>query len=263
MKQALLKIDSLCTHFNQDGQTIEAVNNVSLTIQRGETLALVGESGSGKSVTAHSILQLLPYPKAQHPHGSIEFDGQNIMAMDEKSLRAMRGNRISMIFQEPLTALNPLHKVGQQIAEVVKLHQVLSNKQIQQRVIELLDLVKIPDPQYKANAYPHELSGGQRQRVMIAMAIACEPKLLICDEPTTALDVTIQKQRIEVPKDSICFTYCQVPILYSKSDVESVEVVFNNDEKISFKNLSLNKEISNQLFNRTNEVNHIKVSVIK
>ena len=198
MTQALLNVDSLCTYFKQDGQLIKAADNVSFNIQRGETLALVGESGSGKSVTAHSILQLLPYPKAQHPHGSIKFDGHDIMAMDEKLLRGIRGNRISMVFQEPLTALNPLHKVGQQIAEVVKLHQPLSGKKIQQRVIELLDQVKISDPYNKANAYPHELSGGQRQRVMIAMAIANEPELLIADEPTTALDVTVQKEILQL-----------------------------------------------------------------
>lgn len=201
MTQVLLNIDSLCTYFKQGEQLIKAVDNVSLSIKRGETLALVGESGSGKSVTAHSILQLLPYPKAQHPHGSIHFDGHDMMTLNEKSLRAIRGNRISMIFQEPLTALNPLHKVGQQIAEVVKLHQPLSSKQIQQRVIELLDQVKIPDANNKANAYPHELSGGQRQRVMIAMAIANEPELLIADEPTTALDVTVQKEVLQLLAD--------------------------------------------------------------
>ena len=201
MKKALLKIDSLCTYFKQDGQQIKAVDDVSLTIHRGETLALVGESGSGKSVTAHSILQLLPYPKAEHPRGSIHFDGQQLIAMDQKSLRAIRGNRISMIFQEPLTALNPLHKVGQQIAEVVKLHRPWGSKKIQQRVIELLQQVKIPEPHHKANAYPHQLSGGQRQRIMIAMAIANEPELLIADEPTTALDVTVQKDVLQLLAD--------------------------------------------------------------
>ena len=201
MKKPLLQINELSTCFHQNGHLLTAVDDVSLSIERGETLALVGESGSGKSVTAHSILQLLPYPKAEHPKGSIQFNQQNIMQMDKKALRELRGNRISMIFQEPLTALNPLHKVGQQIAEVVKLHQPLNAKQIQQRVIELLEQVKIPDPANKANAYPHELSGGQRQRVMIAMAIANEPELLIADEPTTALDVTVQKEILKLLQD--------------------------------------------------------------
>lgn len=194
----LLTVNNLSTCFNQGQTRVDAVKQVSFTINQAETLALVGESGSGKSVTAHSILRLLPYPSAQHPGGEILFDDQDILRMKAPALRALRGNRISMIFQEPLTALNPLHKVGKQIAEVVTLHCGLKGKALQQRVIELLEQVNMPTPEKKANAYPHELSGGQRQRATIAMAIANEPQLLIADEPTTALDVTVQGQILEL-----------------------------------------------------------------
>ncbi|PDH37236.1 MAG: microcin ABC transporter ATP-binding protein [OM182 bacterium MED-G24] len=178
-----------------------AVNGVSFHINKGETLALVGESGSGKSVTALSVLQLLPYPVASHPTGSVLVDGEEVMGAPEGALRGIRGSKVSMIFQEPMTSLNPLHRIEKQIAEVLLIHRGIKIKQCRDRVLELLQLVGLQDPEQKMQSYPHELSGGQRQRVMIAMALANEPDLLIADEPTTALDVTIQAQILELLKD--------------------------------------------------------------
>ncbi|OKH87612.1 ABC transporter ATP-binding protein [Thalassospira sp. TSL5-1] len=193
----LLDVSNLAVRFG----SADAVRGVSFHMQRGETLALVGESGSGKSVTAMSILQLLPYPRASHPAGSILFDGQEMVGADERTLRQIRGNRISMIFQEPMTSLNPLHNVEKQIGEVLLLHKGLRGAKARERIIELLDLVGIPDPKSRLRSLPHELSGGQRQRVMIAMALANDPELLIADEPTTALDVTIQAQILQLLRD--------------------------------------------------------------
>ncbi|WP_151959212.1 ATP-binding cassette domain-containing protein, partial [Acinetobacter junii] len=167
----------------------------------GETLALVGESGSGKSVTAHSILRLLPYPLAQHPRGSIRHEGKDLLQQNEKTLQRIRGNRIAMIFQEPLTSLNPLHCIEKQINEILLLHKGLTGKQATARTLELLEMVGIPEPRKRLKALPHELSGGQRQRVMIAMALANEPELLIADEPTTALDVTVQLKILDLLKE--------------------------------------------------------------
>ncbi|GAA0609310.1 ABC transporter ATP-binding protein [Thalassospira tepidiphila] len=195
--QPLLAIRDLSVKFAD----VTAVKDVSFTLDRGETMALVGESGSGKSVTALSILQLLPYPRASHPSGSIIFDGQEMVGAKERTLRAIRGNRISMIFQEPMTSLNPLHNIEKQVGEVLLLHKGLRGAKARARILELLELVGIPDPASRLKALPHELSGGQRQRVMIAMALANEPELLIADEPTTALDVTIQAQILELLKD--------------------------------------------------------------
>jgi microcin C transport system ATP-binding protein len=195
--QPLLTIKDLSVKFAD----VTAVKDVSFTLDRGETMALVGESGSGKSVTALSILQLLPYPRASHPSGSIIFDGQEMVGAKERALRKIRGNRISMIFQEPMTSLNPLHNIEKQVGEVLLLHKGLRGASARARILELLDLVGIPDPASRLKALPHELSGGQRQRVMIAMALANEPELLIADEPTTALDVTIQAQILELLKD--------------------------------------------------------------
>ncbi|PIE42999.1 MAG: microcin ABC transporter ATP-binding protein [Gammaproteobacteria bacterium] len=195
---AILKIDNLRVVFSQNKQTIEAVNGVSFAIPAGKTLALVGESGSGKSVTALSILKLLPYPKASHPTGRIKFHGQDLLQLDTKQIRKVRGDKISMIFQEPMTSLNPLHAIEPQISESLSLHRGMTGKQARQRTLELLELVGIANPDRRLASYPHELSGGQKQRVMIAMALANEPELLIADEPTTALDVTVQKQVLDL-----------------------------------------------------------------
>lgn len=195
---ALLKVENLQVRFTADGRTTDAVRGISFHVDQGETVALVGESGSGKSVTALSVLKLLPYPPASHPGGRILFEGQDLLAVNESDLRGVRGNDISMIFQEPMTSLNPLHSVERQIGETLKLHQGLSDTKARERVVELLNQVGIRDPETRLQSYPHQLSGGQRQRVVIAMALANKPKLLIADEPTTALDVTVQAQILKL-----------------------------------------------------------------
>ena len=200
-KDTLISVDDLCVDFRSGEKVTHAVKNVSFDIGYGETVALVGESGSGKTVTALSILQLLPYPAASHPSGAITFKGENLLALPPDGLRHVRGNQISMIFQEPMTSLNPLHTIEQQIAEVLKIHMGLSGAPCRARVIDLLTRVGIEDPESRLGSYPHQLSGGQRQRVMIAMALANEPDLLIADEPTTALDVTIQAQILDLLVD--------------------------------------------------------------
>ncbi len=198
-KETLVSVEDLSVDFRGGGGNfVHAVKNVSFDIGKAETVALVGESGSGKTVTALSILRLLPYPSASHPSGVIRFKGEDLMALPLDGLRHVRGNQISMIFQEPMTSLNPLHTIEQQIGEVLKIHRGLSNSAAQARVLDLLDKVGIEDPKGRLNSYPHQLSGGQRQRVMIAMALANEPDLLIADEPTTALDVTIQAQILDL-----------------------------------------------------------------
>jgi peptide/nickel transport system ATP-binding protein len=194
----LLQINQLSVEFNTHEGSTQAVDDLSFAINSGQTVGLVGESGSGKSVTALSILGLIPQPPGRISSGQIIFEGNDLLTMPEKDLRKIRGNDISMIFQEPMTSLNPVFRVGYQVAEVLRLHRKFTKKQAWQRTVELFDWVGIPEPHKRVKAYPHELSGGQKQRVMIAMAIACEPKLLICDEPTTALDVTIQKQVLEL-----------------------------------------------------------------
>ena len=197
----LLRVRDLSVAFNLPGGEVLAVKNIDFDVSRGETLALVGESGSGKSVSALSILQLLPYPTARHPSGSITFHGTELVGAPERSLRKVRGNDIAMIFQEPMTSLNPLHTIEKQVAEALIIHKGLSREKARPRVLELLDKVGIKNAEQRLSAYPHELSGGQRQRVMIAMALANEPELLIADEPTTALDVTIQAQILKLLKD--------------------------------------------------------------
>jgi microcin C transport system ATP-binding protein len=198
---SLLEVKDLSVNFKVEGGTLEAVRRVSFAIDKGRTLALVGESGSGKSVTALSILQLLPYPKASHPSGSIRLDGQELCGAEESTLRAVRGDRVAMIFQEPMTSLNPLHTIDRQITETLILHRGLSGRAARARALELLHLVQLKDAEERITAYPHQLSGGQRQRVMIATALANEPDLLIADEPTTALDVTIQAQILSLLRD--------------------------------------------------------------
>jgi microcin C transport system ATP-binding protein len=200
-KPPLLEVSDLATAFATPSGRIDALRGISFRIDPGETMALVGESGSGKSVTALSILQLLPYPVASHPKGSIKFQGSEIMGLPEEAVRRVRGNRIAMIFQEPMTSLNPLHTIEQQVSESLILHKGMSGPAARARVLELLHLVALADAESRLGAYPHQLSGGQRQRVMIAMALANEPDLLIADEPTTALDVTIQAQILKLLKD--------------------------------------------------------------
>jgi microcin C transport system ATP-binding protein len=198
-KETLVSVENLSVDFRGGGGNIvHAVKTISFDVGKAETVALVGESGSGKTVTALSILRLLPYPAASHPSGVIRFKGEDLMALPLDGLRHVRGNQISMIFQEPMTSLNPLHTIEQQIGEVLKIHRGLSNSAAQKRVLDLLDKVGIEDPKGRLDSYPHQLSGGQRQRVMIAMALANEPDVLIADEPTTALDVTIQAQILDL-----------------------------------------------------------------
>jgi len=198
MTEPLLSVRDLSVAFHQGGKTSVAVDHVSFDIAKGEVVALVGESGSGKSVTANSILKLLPYPAASHPSGEILFKGKDMLKVRPEELRHVRGNDITMIFQEPMTSLNPLHTVERQVAEILHLHQVIGREAARKRVIELLTEVGIREPEKRLGAFPHELSGGQRQRVMIAMALANRPELLIADEPTTALDVTVQARILEL-----------------------------------------------------------------
>lgn len=198
MTEPLLSVQDLSVAFRQDGRDMLAVDRISFDIKPGETLALVGESGSGKSVSALSILKLLPYPSASHPSGRILLKGQDLLAADEDAMRRVRGDDITMVFQEPMTSLNPLHTIERQVGEILKLHRGLSDRAARARTLELLALVGIRDAESRLNAYPHQLSGGQRQRVMIAMALANEPDLFIADEPTTALDVTVQAQILKL-----------------------------------------------------------------
>jgi microcin C transport system ATP-binding protein len=196
-----IEVKNLSVTFGRPGHEVLAVDDVSFSIERGQTMALVGESGSGKSVSALSILQLLPYPYARHPSGSIQVDGEEAIGASQKEMRGIRGNKISMVFQEPMTSLNPLHSIERQINEVLFLHQGLSKTKARARTLELLELVGLQNAEARLDAYPHQLSGGQRQRVMIAMALANEPDLLIADEPTTAVDVTIQAQLLALLQD--------------------------------------------------------------
>jgi microcin C transport system ATP-binding protein len=201
MSEPLLSVKDLSVAFGIGAREVVAVDRVSFDIGKGETVALVGESGSGKSVTALSVMKLLPYPAAHHPSGSIMFKSREMLTMPESDIRQVRGNDITIIFQEPMTSLNPLHTIEKQIGEILLLHKGITGKAARARIIELLDQVGIPDPEGRLQSYPHQLSGGQRQRVMIAMALANEPDLLIADEPTTALDVTVQAQILKLLKD--------------------------------------------------------------
>jgi len=200
MSEPLLVVEQLQTHFRTPDGINRAVDGVSFHVGAGETVAIVGESGCGKSVTAMSMLRLIPEPPGKIA-GSIRFQGKDLLKLSEKEMRAIRGNEISMIFQEPMTSLNPVLNVARQIGETLRLHQGLSAKQAEDKAIEMLTLVGIPEPARRVREYPHQLSGGMRQRVMIAIALACNPKLLIADEPTTALDVTIQAQILDLMRD--------------------------------------------------------------
>ena len=197
----LLEVKNLTTHFFTDAGIVKAVDGVSFTVQAGETLAIVGESGSGKSITALSILGLIPNPPGEIIDGEILFEGRDLLELDDDEVREVRGNKIAMIFQEPMTSLNPVLTVGEQVAEPIEVHKNLPKDSAMARCIELLAKVQISDGENRARAYPHQFSGGMRQRVMIAMALSCSPKLIISDEPTTALDVTVQAQVLELLKE--------------------------------------------------------------
>jgi microcin C transport system ATP-binding protein len=199
--EKLLEVKDLSVAFRQGDRVTLAVDNISFSVRLGETVALVGESGSGKSVSALSVMRLLSYPSASHPTGSIHFKGRDLLKLTQDGMRHVRGNDITIIFQEPMTSLNPLHTIEKQIGEILNLHQGITGAKARARIVELLDQVGIPDPASRLASYPHQLSGGQRQRVMIAMALANEPDLLIADEPTTALDVTVQAQILTLLKD--------------------------------------------------------------
>jgi ABC-type dipeptide/oligopeptide/nickel transport system ATPase component len=201
-QQPLLHIDDLHVHFNTSDGVVQAINGASLTLNPGEIVGLVGESGSGKSVTAMSILGLVPKPPAVYPKGRILWKGIDLLTTPDRELREIRGGEISMIFQDPMTSLNPVYTIGHQIAEMVRVHERISAKVAKLRAIEMLDLVGVPNPQQRVDDYPHQFSGGMRQRAMIAMALSCNPELLIADEPTTALDVTIQAQILEILEKS-------------------------------------------------------------
>ncbi|MBE2242663.1 MAG: ABC transporter ATP-binding protein [Burkholderiaceae bacterium] len=198
----LLEVSNLKTVFRQGDAVVEAVNGVSFDVRRAETVAIVGESGSGKSITAMSIMGLIPSPPGEIVHGRIVFDGRDLLELDDEQMRQVRGNEIAMIFQEPMSSLNPVLTIGWQLAEPIRIHRrVRGRAQVWQRCRELLGRVRIAEPERRLAAYPHEFSGGMRQRVMIAMGLACEPKLIIADEPTTALDVTVQAQVLELLRD--------------------------------------------------------------
>jgi len=203
MPEPLLEVTGLKTFFFIDRGTARAVDNVSFKIFHGKTLAIVGESGCGKSVTSLSVMRLIPQPPGRIVEGRIMFDNTDLLTLPEKKMRSIRGNQISMIFQEPMTSLNPVFRVREQISEVLQLHRKLSKKDALDKTIDLLKQVGIPSPENRVNDYPHQMSGGMRQRVMIAMALACSPRIIIADEPTTALDVTIQAQILEL-MDQLC-----------------------------------------------------------
>lgn len=201
MSELLLQVEDLAVHFQSSSSIVKAVNGVSFTLNKKETLGIVGESGSGKSVTATALLRLIPSPPGKIANGKILFEGRDLLAVSEKEMRALRGNEISMIFQDPMTSLNPVFTVGDQIMESIRAHRKVSKQEAKKDAIEMLKLVGIPEAEKRVRMYPHEFSGGMRQRVMIAIALACHPKLLIADEPTTALDVTVQAQILDLMKN--------------------------------------------------------------
>jgi len=201
VSEAILQVENLATHFHTEEGIVKAVQDVSFDVNAGEVLGIVGESGCGKSITAMSILRLIQQPQGKIVHGSITFKGQNLLSISENDMRKIRGNKISLISQDPMTSLNPVLTIGEQIMEAIILHQGLDRKAAHERAIEMLRVVGIPSPEERVDQYPHEFSGGMRQRAIIAMALSCEPELLIADEPTTALDVTIQAQILDLMRD--------------------------------------------------------------
>ncbi len=201
MSEVILKVDDLKTYFNTDDGIVKAVDGVSFELKKGEMLGIVGESGSGKSVTNLSLMKLIPSPPGKIMSGTAMLDGEDIFKMNDEQIRKLRGNRISMIFQDPMTSLNPFLRISTQMIETIMLHQGLDKDASRTRAVEMLEMVGIPNPEKRINDYPHQFSGGMRQRVMIAMALSCDPEILIADEPTSALDVTIQAQIIEVMQD--------------------------------------------------------------
>lgn len=242
MSIELLNLEDLRTYFYTDLGVAKAVDGIDITIKKGAVLGIVGESGCGKSVTALSIMRLIPQPPGIIESGKILFEGNDLLKLNKREMRKIRGNRISMIFQEPMTSLNPVFKVGEQISEAIRLHQGLSRKDAFEKSIEMLDVVKIPSPQKRVHEYPHQMSGGMRQRVMIAMALSCNPALMIADEPTTALDVTIQAQILnlmqnlkdEVGTSIMLITHDQsviaenaqkVIVMYAGKVMENAEVI--------------------------------------
>jgi peptide/nickel transport system ATP-binding protein len=245
--ETVLEVKNLKTVFFTNSGLFRAVDDVSFRVRRGETLAIVGESGCGKSVTALSVMRLVPDPPGRIVDGEIMLEGSNLLALDEEAMRKIRGNRISMIFQEPMTSLNPVMRIGDQITEALRLHQDIGGKEAWKQAVDMLRLVRIPEPERRAQEYPHQLSGGMRQRAMIAMALACRPALLIADEPTTALDVTIQAQILALMVDLqkklgtglilithdlgvVAQTAQRVIVMYAGRKVEeaSVEALFEN-----------------------------------
>jgi peptide/nickel transport system ATP-binding protein len=246
-EDTVLEVKNLQTVFFTNSGLFKAVDDLSFSVRRGETLAIVGESGCGKSVTALSIMRLVPDPPGRIVGGSVTLEGTDVLGLNEAEMRAIRGNRISMIFQEPMTSLNPVMRIGDQITEAVRLHRDMSAKEAWKKAVEMLRLVRIPEPERRAHEYPHQLSGGMRQRAMIAMALACRPALLIADEPTTALDVTIQAQIlaliVELQKELgtglilithdlgvVAQTAQRVIVMYAGKKVEEagVEALFEN-----------------------------------
>lgn len=203
MAEPVLALDDLTVRFRLRRGELTAVDGVSFTVHRGETFGLVGESGSGKSVTARSIMRLIPEPPGEIPRGRIDFEGRDVLGLNDAEMRALRGRRIAMVFQEPMSALNPVHPIGGQIAESLILHRGLYQTDAMAEAVRLLELVRMPEPKARLAQYPHQLSGGQRQRVMIAIALACQPDILIADEPTTALDVTVQAQILDLIHDLV------------------------------------------------------------
>jgi len=240
--ETVLEVDGLKTYFFTRGGVVKAVDDVSFTLKKGETLGIVGESGCGKSITALSLMRLVPDPPGKIIAGRVALDGESLLDLTEEEMRSIRGNEISMIFQEPMTSLNPVLTIGYQIAEALRLHQGMSKSQAMERAVEMLRLVRIPEPVQRSKEYPHQLSGGMRQRAMIAMALSCNPKVLIADEPTTALDVTIQAQILDLILDLkerlgtavilithdlgvIAETAQRVVVMYAGRKVEETDVV--------------------------------------